>query len=94
MFNYGSREIIKLVIQALHQRSSQRLRFLISNHMSDEENIVKVTQFREHSPVSYPVLCISNLTQPNVQSCSFLCRCVVVLLNPKKNRQNHIITSR
>lgn len=30
-------------------------------------------------------------------SCSFLlflCRCVVVLLNPKKNRQSHIITPR
>lgn len=32
--------------------------------------------------------------QPDVPSYSFLCRCVVVLLNPKKNRQNHIITSR
>lgn len=33
MFNYGSREIIKLVIQALHQRLSERSRFLISNHV-------------------------------------------------------------
>lgn len=40
MFNYGSREIIKLVIQALHQRLSERLGFLIP----DEENIV-ITEF-------------------------------------------------
>lgn len=41
MFNYGSREIIKLVIQALHQRLSERSRFLI-NHTSDEENLGQI----------------------------------------------------
>lgn len=42
MFNYGSREIIKLVIQALHQRLSERLTFLISMHVWDEENVFKI----------------------------------------------------
>lgn len=65
MFNYGSREIIKLVIQALHQRLSERTRVLISGHMSDEENIGKIelnylfafvflklsSTFPEHSPL-------------------------------------------
>lgn len=49
MFNYGSREIIKLVIQALHQRFRKRSRVLISEHVFAEENIVqmyfKLTQF-------------------------------------------------
>lgn len=42
MFNYGSREIIKLVIQALHQRLSERLRFLIRMHVWGEENVFKI----------------------------------------------------
>ena len=42
MFNYGSREIIKLVIQALHQNLSERSRFFIFKHMSDKGNIVKI----------------------------------------------------
>lgn len=52
MFNYGSREIIKLVIQALHQRLSERSRALISDHMSDEENIGKIE-------LNYICICIS-----------------------------------
>lgn len=52
MFNYGSREIIKLVIQALHQRLSERSRVLISDHMSDEENIGKIE-------LNYICICIS-----------------------------------
>lgn len=66
MFNYGSREIIKLVIQALHQRLSERSRVLISDHVSNEENVGKIelsylfafvflklsSMFPEHSPLS------------------------------------------
>lgn len=44
MFNYGSGEIIKLVIQALHQRLSERSCFLFFTHVWGEENIVK-TEF-------------------------------------------------
>lgn len=83
MFNYGSREIIKLVIQALHQRLSERSRgFNLRPHVKRRKYWEKIelnyffafvflklsSTFPEHSPLSQAVLGIYNLTQPHVPS--------------------------